>query len=731
MAFFYKAMSKLLFSVLILFIGLTELAFAQQIDVYSRPRRAERSRDYDATHYRIKLKFDEDKKTFWGENTITLTPFSETFTQCELDAEILKVTSVVDAKAQPLKFTQTDSSVIVQFGRTYHYDDTLSFTVSYYSINPQPDPKKYGMAPDYNLGLDFKDKTPDNPRLINTLSFPEGARHWFPCNDQPNDKATQELIATVRRDYKVISNGHLVNETEDLKNQTKTFHWVMAQPHSTYLFVLAAGPYVVVRDSLGALPVNYWVYPEAAKDARRSFRKTPEIIAFFNKEYDFAYPWVKYDQITIPGIGGGAESTTATVVGQNTIHDEKAEKDFPSHWLVAHEAAHQWWGDLVTMRTWSHTWINESFATYGEYLFSQHDLGADEGALNLRDKKNAYLREANNRYKRPIVFDRYVFPNENFDSHTYPKGAAVLHMLRWIMGDKPFQRALSNFLHKYAFQAVDTYQLMTTIKETTGQNLDWFFEQWIFKAGHPIFEVSYWWNENTKKLQLKIIQTQETSEWIPIFKTPVEIGIVTLLQKSSHKIWLQNKEENVEFDCAQKPLLVRFDAGDHLLKELAFAKTTDELLYQLQHDDAMGRMWAAEKLTSQVAEVRVTAALLKCAEQDTFWAVRRAAVEVIGSRPDAAFMAFLKNKCYDQHSRVRVAALKALGDLKRPELSGFFKNRFAKEDSYLAQAEAVRALGKCGDRAAVAFVQRAAQMQSPRNVILTAAQWALQALGAK
>jgi len=349
----------------------------------------------------------------------------------------------------------------------------------------------------------------------------------------------------------------------------------------------------------------------------------------------------------------------------------------------------------------------------------------------LLEKKNAYLREANNRYKRPIVFDRYIFPNENFDSHTYPKGAAVLHMLRWIMGDKPFQRALSHFLHKHAFQAVDTYQLMAAIKEATGQNLDWFFAQWIFKAGHPVFDVSYSWNENTKKLQLKTIQTQETSEWIPIFKTPVEIGVTTASEKFSRKIWLQNKEEVFEFDCAQKPRLVRFDVGDHLLKEVTFAKTADELLYQLQHDDAMGRMWAAEQLKSHVNDPRVTPTLMARAEQDAFWAVRRAAVEVIASRQEATAMAFLKNKCQDQHSRVRVAALKALGDFKRKELAGFFKNRFEKDDSYLAQAEALRALGKCDDRAAMAFLQRAAKIKSPRNVIQTAAQSALSELGAK
>jgi len=164
-------MFRLLSFIIVLIVGVTESALSQKVDVYSRPRRVERSRDYEATHYRIKLKFDEDKKTFWGENTMTLTPFAEVFNQCELDAEILKATSVVDADSQPLKFEQTDSSVVVQLARTYHYGDTLSFTVSYYSVNPQPDAKKYGMSPDYDLGLDFKDATADNPRLINTLSL--------------------------------------------------------------------------------------------------------------------------------------------------------------------------------------------------------------------------------------------------------------------------------------------------------------------------------------------------------------------------------------------------------------------------------------------------------------------------------------------------------------------------------------------------------------------------------
>ena len=241
------------------------------------------------------------------------------------------------------------------------------------------------------------------------------------------------------------------------------------------------GEYEVIEDSLGSLPIRYWVYSKDRENALRSFRKTPEIISFFNRKFGFPYPWSKYDQITIPGIGGGAECTSATLIGQGVIHDERADQDFPTHWLVAHEAAHQWWGDLITLRDWGHTWINESFGTYFEYLFTRYDLGDDEGAVNLQDKKNTYLNEARNRYIRPIVFHRWNTPNENFDRHTYQKGAAVIHMLRWILGDEPFRKTLSHFLRKFAFKPAGTHDFLTAVREVTGRNLDWFFEQWLSK----------------------------------------------------------------------------------------------------------------------------------------------------------------------------------------------------------------------------------------------------------
>ncbi|QOY85616.1 M1 family metallopeptidase [Paludibaculum fermentans] len=686
------------------------LVLAASLVADNPPQQFERSRDYDVQHYRIELRLDEKTHSFQGSTRISLQPLKDAFTLCELDAETFTVLGVKDAEG-PLRFEQGPGKLAVHLPRPYQYREAVSFTVAYEARGVKVDPEKYGMQKEYDLGLNFKDETQEHPAVINTLSFPEGARHWFPSNDQPNDKATSEVIATVRADYEVVSNGRLLETTRS--GNTRTFHWSQEQPHSTYLFVLAAGPYVRVPDGGGPLPISYWVYPKDEKNATRSFGRTREIIQFFEREYGVPFPWAKYDQVTIPGIGGGAESTSATVVSDGTIHDEKADKDYPSHWLVAHEAAHQWWGDLVTMRGWSETWINESFATYGEYLYSKHSLGEDEGALNLALKRNRYLEEARTKYRRPIVSDRWTTPNQNFDRHTYEKGAAVLHMLRWSMGDREFQRATAHFLKKHSFQAADTHDLLIAIREATGQVQDSFFEQWIYQAGHPVFEVRWAWLEGEGAVELTVVQKQA-----PLFSTPVDIGVTTGSGKKVERLQIGKRDRQVfRIACASRPRLVRFDEGNHLLMEMEFPKEVEELEYQLEHDDAMGRMWAASQLKGKGAE----AALRKAAHSDPFWAVRREALQALEGNA-----AFFSECVKDPKPGVRAAAIKRLAALKD---CGLMAERFRAEDSYAVQAEALRAMGSCGDRSQLPLLKEAAAMESPGQVLRRAAQSALGVLG--
>ncbi|HEK86169.1 MAG: M1 family aminopeptidase [Candidatus Saccharicenans sp.] len=719
----------------ILFYFTAPILIGQQIDFSKKPRQWERSRTYDARHYLVKINIDVEGKAFEGEAVLTLSSLRPDLKSVEFDAEDFKVEKVTDEWGKPLSFNQTDNKLFIKLERPYSLGEVFSIIAFYRS-----DEKAHKTT--NKKGLRFFEASSDHPALVASDSWPDGVHHWFPCYDFPNDKVTDEIIATIKEPYKVASNGRLVSVEKHEREGTVTYHWLQDKPHSTYLIFLAAAPYEIIRDHYETIPINYWVFPQQAKDALRSYEKTPKMMEFFIKTFGTPYPWDKYDQISVP-LGGGAESTSATAMTYEIIHDEKAEKDFPSIGIVSHELAHQWWGDLITLRSWEHAWLNESFGTYSDYLYYEYDRGPDEGAINLLNKKNAYLREARTKYIRPIVTDHYDSPQDLFDAHSYQKGACVLHMLRFILGDQGFFQVLKEFLHKYAFQPVDTHDFMKTVKEVTGENMDWFFEQWLFRPGHPVFEVESNWDETRKTLSLTIKQVQDNSRGIPIYKTPILIGIrgsksldENVIQGDQNdeiinKIWITEKENHYEFHLTQKPLLVRFDRGNYLLKEWTFPKSVEELLYQARHDDVIGRMWAVQELGKYGDKLEVVKAIQNIARSDDFWAVRREAVEIIGAWKNTKFIPFLKEKCQDKNSQVRASALKALGDFGQASLAGFFRECFSRDDSYVAQAEALKALGKTGDKRQIDFLEKASAVPSYRNIIRNAALEAIRQLSEK
>jgi aminopeptidase N len=405
------------------------------------------------------------------------------------------------------------------------------------------------------------------------------------------------------------------------------------------------------------------------------------------------------------------------------------EPDFPAIGIVSHELAHQWWGDLITLRSWGHAWLNESFGTYSDYLYFRHAMGDEEGAVNLQNKLAAYLREAKTRYIRPIVSDRYDKPEDMFDSHSYPKGALVLHMLRAILGDEIFFKTLSQFLHRYAFDAVDTADFIRSVKTVTGQNLDWFFDQWLFKPGHPVFDIRSEWDPARKVVRLKVAQVQDFTRGVPVFRVPVSVKIVTAEATRTPRIWIREREETFEFPAETKPLLVRFDATNELIKEVTFPKETAELLYQLRNDDVIGRMAAAGELAVAADQPAVLTELARSVRNDPFWAVRRQAVEALARRPSGEVSAVLKKACGDPHSSVRTAAVQALGASKDKRLAALYKDLFLKDASVRVRAEALRALGLTGDASLVPFLREAAVIPSHQNMIRRAAEEALKQLG--
>jgi aminopeptidase N len=701
-------------------------AKAEPDDFQARGVHSLRSHDYDVKHYRIDLTLDEDTKSFAGITQVDFTSSQEGLNNLKLDAETFVVNTVIDENGKALAFKQSDGKLDITLKAALQKGAESKVIIHYQADNVDIDPTKFGMKAGYDLGLDFKAASDTNPQLINTLSFPEGARHWFPCFDHPSDWATHDTLITVKNSYKAIANGALLSTTENVDTGMRTYYYSQLKPQPTYLYVLVAGPYVVLEDKHGELPLQYWVYSGKEKDAQLTFAPTANMIGFFEKLYGSKFPWVKYAQITVPGIGGGAESTSATVLGESLVRNQQDIVDFPSNRVISHEIAHQWWGDFVGYQDWQHVWLSESFATLSEYLFNAQDLGKDEGALNLFNKKRDYLNEAHNKFIRPIVTNKWDRPDQMFDNHSYAKGAVVLNMFRDLVGVESFSAIMQGFLQKHAYSNATTEDFFDIVSAVSGKDYQWFFEQWLLKPGHPVLEITSDWDEKQSVLVLNIKQTQDTNKGIALFKLPIRIGITTESGKRVQDIWLDKQQQTFSFALAEKPLLVHFDEGDVLLKEWTFNKSTGELLYQLSHDNAMGRLWAATELETHLNEAEVTNALIQAVSKDNFWAVRQTALTSLSKVQSVELQDYLQQlSIKDVKNQVRATALNALGAYKNPQLIGFIKQRYATEQSYLLKAAAISALGQYHDPTLTEFISQAALISSPRDVVAKAAKAAL------
>ena len=701
-------------------------SMADQKDFDSRSEHPLRTHNFDVKHYRINLTLVDKNKSMMGDVQVKFAATVNGFKELNLDAETYKVSKVTDANGSSLTFSHNNGTLKITLGKALKKGEESTVTIAYGGTGIDVDPTQYGMSANYDLGLDFKAKTETNPQLINTLSFPEGARHWFPSFDHTSDWATHETIVTVKDAYKVEANGPLISETWNKKEATRTFHYSQTLPQPTYLYMIAAGPFSVLKDKHGDLPLAYWVHPGQEEKAKITFRQSGEMIGFFEKVYGTKFPWEKYDQITIPGIGGGAESTSATVLGESLVRNEQELKDYSSNGVISQEIAHQWWGDMIGYKDWKHVWLAESFATHGEHMWTTSDLGADEGALNLDDKKNSYLRESYTNFNRPIVTTKWDRPNHMFDNHSYAKGGVILNMFRDIVGVETFGDILQTFLHDHGYSPATTEQFFATVKQVTGEDYNWFFDQWLLSPGHPVMDITKTWNENDKTLSVTVKQVQDTSTGTPIHRLPIKLGITTSTGKQVKSFWLQDKETTFTFPVSEKPLMVHFDEGDKLLKEWTFDKSTDELLYQLTNDTMMGRFWAAGELGKHEIGGKPETVLINTSSNDDFWGVREKALQTIALNPSDRVINVLRSRALkDDKGRVRATAIKLLGDNTMANLGAFFMERYTKDPSFRVKAAAITALGQLKDPAHKSFIEAATKIRTTRNVVEKAAKAAL------
>jgi aminopeptidase N len=711
------------FYIFLLLIVTATSAFAQTQVI---PPHWTPSHDYDVQHYRIQVSFDWQKKSISGETTITFRPFLDNLKEIEVDAGAMNIQSVKLAGGKPLEHKYDGKEKLkIKLDRAYAAGQEASITITYSATPPR--------------GLIFVTPNEDDPKRpyqIYSQGEAETNHYWFPCYDHPNDRATSETIVTVDDKYSVISNGALVDVKKDSAHHLATYHWKMDQAFSSYLVSIIVGEFSEVKEEYNGIPVISYVPRNKVDDARLSLGKIDQMVKFFSEKTGVKYPYAKYAQTTVRDFGGGMENITATTLGDFSILDKRAMLDRSSDGLISHELAHQWFGDYVTCRNWSDIWLNEGFATYFAHLFTEHDLGRDEMLYEILADQRQYLGSwATGRPShQPIVNNRYDDPDSVFGVYAYPRAGASLHMLRSVLGDEGWWKSIHHYLVTNALKNVETAQLKIAIEEATGQSLDWFFDEWFWKMGHPEFEVTSTFDPSTKTLKMNVKQTQKQPEksvyqMADVFRMPVDIGITTAAGERVERVWVEKTDQDFTFAVDSKPLIVNFDRGNTIIKRLKFEKPKDELIYQAQHDaDVMGRVWAVNELKSKNDE-ETAKALGEVLAGDKFWGVKVEAAKALAAFKTDGSKAALQRGLNDPKSAVRREVMRGLGQFKDAALADSFIRTIETDQSYGAIAEAAVALGNTGSPKAFDVLSKTAEISAEQNPVRVAALNGLSTLG--
>jgi len=691
-------------------------------------------RNFDTRHIALDIRFDWEREELSGVEKLVFKPLVADLRRIELDAAEMSISSVKTGGSE-LKFEMdlAKQKLRIDLGLPYQRTDEVSLIIEYHTNGPQS--KLTGLV---GAALRFIKPTSDDPtrpKQIWSQGESEYNHYWFPCYDHPNDFFTSEITATVEKPLSVISNGKLL-DTKDNKDGTSTFHWKIDQPHASYLTSIIVGEYVPIVSEYQGIPIITNVYPSEVKEGKASTARLTEMVKFFSEKTGLKYPYAKYAQTTARDFGGGMENISATTQTDNMIHDARTELDSNTDGLQAHELAHQWFGDYVTCRDWSDIWLNESFATYFQAMWDEHKLGGDDFLYSdVKANQDAYLAAWRQGNRHPIVTKNYATPDAVFDTYAYPRGGAVLHMLRQTLGEDNWWRAINYYLNKYANQPVETEQFRIAIEESTGQAMDWFFDEWLYKMGHPIFRVKQDYNPATKILTLSVEQLQtidNTSQFpqVALFQTPVniEIGTAAGMHLETVQI-LPKKQQSFSLAVDSKPLLVNFDYHGTLIKELEFEKSTDELAYQMTRDeDVLGRVWALSQLqarnaapmTSETEKQQIALALSHVATSDKFWGVRVNAVTALAGVKAPSVRDALIAATGDTNARVRARAIASLQVSRDPALASLYLKLLG-DQSYAVIKAASLALGDTKSPEAYAALVKLLSLPSWRDNIKASA----------
>jgi aminopeptidase N len=456
------------------------------------------TQDIDVLHYKYHLRLNNDNDTLDGIAEITFVQISDkktaSFDLANINMEGKGMSASVSIHARKLKFTHSGDKLTIDLPRNKP-GDTVKLWISYKGI------------PSDGLIIS-KNKYGD--RTFFADNWPNRAHFWIPCNDVPNDKASFEFSVIAPSQYKVISNG---TKVQDKSNGDKTItHWKEDTPLPTKVMVIGAAKFAVktFEDSPPNIPVSAWVYEQDSTKGFHDYAPATEILKFFSN-YVAPFPYEKLANVQSKTIFGGMENASAIFYFENSVTGKGGIED-----LLAHEIAHQWFGDMASEKSFAHLWLSEGFATYFTNIYWQHKFGKDAFQKRLQ-KERAEVIEFVKTNDRPVV-DSLSPYMDLLNANSYQKGGWVLHMLHNEVGDSIFHKIIQTYYQQYKGGNADTRDFQTVAEKVSGKNLKWFFDQWLYRPGIPQLLIE----RDIDKDEVKLRITQQGVK----FDFPLEIAIV-------------------------------------------------------------------------------------------------------------------------------------------------------------------------------------------------------------
>jgi len=656
----------------------------------------------DLVHTKLEVSFNWNESQLNGKATITAKPHFYESDKLILDAKGMDVLKV-QMNGADLNYTYNDALKLnIDLGRTYKSTEQYTISIEYVS---KPDELEMGgsSAITGDKGLYFinpKGEEKNKMPQIWTQGETQANSVWFPTIDSPNAKTTQEIYITVEDKYVTLSNGDLVSSKLN-KDGTRTDYWKQDLPHAPYLFMMAIGEYSIVKDSYtkkdgSKIEVNYYVEPEHKEDARGIFGETPNMIGYFSELLDLEYPWDKYNQVVVRDyVSGAMENTGAVIFGEYVYKDKEDLLDGNDQSTIAHELFHHWFGDLVTCESWANLPLNESFANYSQYLWDEYRYGMDEADYQAEMEADGYFQSASYQGYHDLIWFDHFDKEDMFDGHSYNKGGRILHMLRSYLGDEAFFKGLNNYLTTNKYKAAEFHHLRLAFEEVSGEDLNWFFNQWFLGKGHLILFTDYEVTDD-QTILFKVKQRQNIEDF-PIYKIPTQVLIWSGDEVVVHDIVIDELEQEFELSYSGEIKNIQIDPKQDLLAKIYEEKSADQFRHQFYNSKAYKSRMVGLRRASK-SNTLETQNLLSDALDDPFWNIRIEAASIayqLGcSNNDDIANKMLNLAKNDSISKVRAEMIQMLDKSGEEEatLLTLFKQMVSNDPSSNVRSSAFQAL---------------------------------------